>query len=1046
MNVPRRNWMLILGILLLSVMSVSAGRDGHVSLLRNTLVCGGICETVYEVCGNGDVLKLDSVDGYITFKSSKNAVLRTNDLFSEGRNIQYWVNDTTLSICDLGGNITGFCDKEYYRALLPYDKLIPATECVKLRVTGQFDKHDVVWVDNVLSLKIGGTIYDYTEFANWSNTDTTAFYQFNSSLLDGSGNANTMSMNGGSAIYNTTSKVTSSASFQLDGTAGQYPINITPTGAILGNSNFTVALWFQTDSPPSTTDVVRAIFGVGDNTNGANFKHVGMNYVNESGAWTLRVVGRGYSVNTGAIVINRSTWNSAIISYNSSDKNIRLYLNGDIVANGILGTALDMCEGVNDVSCVIKIGQQTNTGSGNEWIGSIDDFRLYNFVLNSSQRTNFINATYGWGSQSLDGESAAPPPPNPQNLVPNFTISPAIVPNVLQSNSSLNCSFTPFDDINSSLYANITWWHSDVLNGSFNSRVLCLNSSVCGSSVNVSGGLGVWTNWSCSVGLDEGVLGVLNFTNSSKKVVQNYKPKIQRLAFFNVTGVLGVSFRVHADIDVGGNDNDLLGVNFSYNRLYYPMTLNNNWTVLVNTTASTVAGSFDWNVTARDSFNNATTLIIQSRTINLSDDIRNVTKNRQVSLPVIAFSNNNYSVSLIDSVLVSNGNLLSRVIVQNHSLNYANFTTLAVYNQSGNNVSYNLNNSGFINWSQTFDKNSSQIFNITYNVTAIELYPIWENCTASSSTTGKCIITMNVTNRLPFIIDDFTVRLTDDQLPFFTKKTGDLRVFFNIINGSGGGLYMNNVLTGSSGIQRNFTDYEWSNATACQGEYCIQEDPQGGEITSSVIWGLTNASVINLSVTLNSTVINGSEIINFVLGSVTTTQDIGGLSSYQYQVVYDYDTQVADATYISGGGGGGVVIKELGNFSVGVTSIDDIWLPFFSPSDKVIVVVPNRVVSKCVVEGFDSCTIVGEKVMFTVPASLLSDKFIDVLSGSLTVFSESGDVASIPVLIRVYNPFGVFELKNSIVDPTNLFFTGSGVRLWWVLLLVGGLLFAFFKK
>jgi len=400
-----RWWIIGLAIIILVLLSVKVfgvNKFDYVSLWENKGRAGGEGYTTYKVCGNGEVIHLTSTDNYFLFHDFNPSVLRSVGEISDLQNLRFEINDsvTYVQSCQNESNVSYDCSEthEVFRNFMPYDKTVQANECVKLRVRAK--KSVKSNIDNVLYLKVGGVWYNYPEYASWNATNVTAWYQLNSSYADDSGNNNLGVIQGTGGSINTTMYKQSSGSFQSAGTG--WVTNHSPNGAILGFTDFSMSVWVRRSGAYSSGDKAMAVMGMGDTTNVVNFKNFGLMYYNDTGTEQLRITGRGYTLTTDFnIILNR--WIALLITYNTSSKNFTLYLNNSEVFNKNVATSLDLCQGVNGDACHINLAQPTNAESNiNSWVGQMDDFRVFDFVLNTTQRDNLYNSSFGNGLIDLD--------------------------------------------------------------------------------------------------------------------------------------------------------------------------------------------------------------------------------------------------------------------------------------------------------------------------------------------------------------------------------------------------------------------------------------------------------------------------------------------------------------------------------------------------------------------------------------------------------------------------------------------------------------------
>src|SRR3990167_5875873 len=391
---------LLFFVLVFTFKSASAfDKFDYVSLIENTAKCGSGCYSTYKICGNGETLHLSNLESYFLFHDFKNKMLRDVSLVPDLYSYRLEINDSYVPVGCASNNLSVACAPvQYYRVFAPYDKTVQANECMNLRIRGNKNKN--ANIDNVLNLKIGGIMYSYPEWVSWNATNVTVWWQFNNSYADDSGNNNLGVIQGSGGSINNTMYKQSSGSFQSSGTG--WVTNHSPNGAILGFTDFSLGIWVRRTGVFPSGDLGMFIFGIGDTTNVVNFKGLNLVYYNDSAPAQLRVTGRGFSLTT-QVNLDVNQWYHLFVAYNTTSKNVSLYLNNSLLFEKNIATSLDICEGVSDDSCHIDIGAMTHSeGSINTWVGQMDDFRVFDFLLNSTQRINLYNNSNGNGLIDLD--------------------------------------------------------------------------------------------------------------------------------------------------------------------------------------------------------------------------------------------------------------------------------------------------------------------------------------------------------------------------------------------------------------------------------------------------------------------------------------------------------------------------------------------------------------------------------------------------------------------------------------------------------------------
>jgi len=229
-----------------------------------------------------------------------------------------------------------------------------------------------------------------------SSSNYTAWYQFNGTYIDDGGRGNNLSNTGGT--FNTTIYKTFNSSWQGDGSS--YAQKIAPAGMILGNTDWTMALWARTTTIPASGQKRRiAHFGytpLATNGGGLVFE-----YKNISGTTVLSLTmdNNVPCVNCAATNMMDATytlvseqWYHFILEWNSTSKNTTLYVNNTFVKESNFSATVNICGGVSDSECQITLADHP-LDSGSQWVGQLDDLRLLTFMLNSSQRSNLYNSS-----------------------------------------------------------------------------------------------------------------------------------------------------------------------------------------------------------------------------------------------------------------------------------------------------------------------------------------------------------------------------------------------------------------------------------------------------------------------------------------------------------------------------------------------------------------------------------------------------------------------------------------------------------------------------
>jgi hypothetical protein len=156
----------------------------------------------------------------------------------------------------------------------------------------------------------------------------------------------------------------------LTNTSGVAPTNYLSSSYVLP-STFTVSLWFQTPN----TSVGSMVFCAASNISLVN----GSISIYFSGGY----LGCAYSdiANNGlAYAISANTWYHAAITYNSGS--MLLYVNGSLSGNTVTGT---------NSKSGFTLGGGRDSGTQYPFTGYIDDFRIYNRILTTTELTAIYN-------------------------------------------------------------------------------------------------------------------------------------------------------------------------------------------------------------------------------------------------------------------------------------------------------------------------------------------------------------------------------------------------------------------------------------------------------------------------------------------------------------------------------------------------------------------------------------------------------------------------------------------------------------------------------
>jgi hypothetical protein len=140
------------------------------------------------------------------------------------------MNSTASFSCQDEGNQTVTCTQNEWA---PYsNKNLNPGECQDIKISGIVEPGKSV--DNVFNLQTSVGMQSYTQWVFWNASNVTAWYPFNSTYGDSSGNRNNLS-EVNSPTFNTTWKITGNASYQGTSAGTSYAQNITPAAMPLGS-------------------------------------------------------------------------------------------------------------------------------------------------------------------------------------------------------------------------------------------------------------------------------------------------------------------------------------------------------------------------------------------------------------------------------------------------------------------------------------------------------------------------------------------------------------------------------------------------------------------------------------------------------------------------------------------------------------------------------------------------------------------------------------------------------------------------------------------
>jgi len=234
----------------------------------------------------------------------------------------------------------------------------------------------VVWwlpIDHGNQVQSDSVTFDlgfYTEQCrhNPGETDLVAYYPFENSADDLSGNGYDGTLNGG--VSYTGGQVGRAASFE-DGDV----VSVSHDGSLTDVTDFTASAWFRSTADGRQDQVV---FGI---RNGYEivFDSAGARTSSDNSIWWAIDNGTGdWAVNdTGAGPLTVGEWHHAALVQDTSNDEVRVYIDGSLVVTDN-GTGP-----VNTTTSDLGIGSRGD-GFG-QFNGAIDDVRIYSRALSASE-------------------------------------------------------------------------------------------------------------------------------------------------------------------------------------------------------------------------------------------------------------------------------------------------------------------------------------------------------------------------------------------------------------------------------------------------------------------------------------------------------------------------------------------------------------------------------------------------------------------------------------------------------------------------------------
>lgn len=210
-----------------------------------------------------------------------------------------------------------------------------------------------------------------------------AYYPFNDSGLDASGNGNDGTLNNISSVPNRFGKA--NAAYHFDGSTSYISVPDKPA-LRLGNTDFTLNVWIKLDSynPSYASSIIGKRFAGINNgwlwaINGPFNTPNGAVYFGPGG---------GNADAIGNIVLGTGQWYMVTCIYTLANSQLSIYVNGvlDQTVSNILPANAS-------VAATLYIGKDSPT-NGYFFQGSMDELRMYNRAINISELQKLYTALY----------------------------------------------------------------------------------------------------------------------------------------------------------------------------------------------------------------------------------------------------------------------------------------------------------------------------------------------------------------------------------------------------------------------------------------------------------------------------------------------------------------------------------------------------------------------------------------------------------------------------------------------------------------------------
>jgi hypothetical protein len=182
-----------------------------------------------------------------------------------------------------------------------------------------------------------------------------------------------------------TGRLNGTNALSFDGTDNEYVVMANNVNYATVNSAFTFSAWFNLTNFSLSTTGVAVIMAMASDGNCAYYVLLsnlgsfdGISLGSACGGWT--------TIKTGSLP-SSGAWHHVAVTYNGSGAgsigNFQIYLDG-------VSQALSAAGGYGDSTNIDQIGNDT-TNFNTQWYGQIEDVRIYNRALSSTDVTQLYN-------------------------------------------------------------------------------------------------------------------------------------------------------------------------------------------------------------------------------------------------------------------------------------------------------------------------------------------------------------------------------------------------------------------------------------------------------------------------------------------------------------------------------------------------------------------------------------------------------------------------------------------------------------------------------